>query len=100
MDLFEGWGDISDNMDPSEQVQVFEDILSLKLDEILPQKTVKMNPNFDKPFITADLKKMDRQIKREHRKRCQSEKYTRLKKSYDEKLKMQQRLTWKKMSGH
>jgi hypothetical protein len=39
------------------------------------------------PYITADLKKMDRQIKREYRKRCHSEEYTRLKKSYDEKLK-------------
>ena len=48
---------------------------------------MKLNPNFDKPYITAELKKMDRQIKREYKKRCKSAKYKGLKSSYDEKLK-------------
>ena len=82
----EGWGDIPDNATPTEQVLAFEKLVTSKLDIILPQKTVRINPNFDKPYITAELKKLDRQIKREYRKRCKSAKYLRLKKSYDAKL--------------
>ena len=51
------------------------------------KKTVRLNPYFDKPFITADLKKLDRQAKREYRKHQKSEKYKRLKESYDNKYK-------------
>ena len=65
----------------------FEKIVNGKMDEILPQKVVKLNPNFDKPYITAELKRLDRQIKREYKKRCKSEKYLRLKLCYNEKLK-------------
>ena len=82
----EGWGDILENTTPTEQVLAFEKLVTSKMDTILPQKTVKINPNFDKPYITAELKKLDRQIKREYRKRCQSAKYQRLKNSYDAKL--------------
>ena len=83
----EGWDGIPDIANPTEQVLAFEKIVNEKMDEILPQKDVKLNPNFDKPYITAELKKLDRQIKREYRKRCKSPKYLRLKSSYDEKLK-------------
>ena len=40
----------------------------------------------DKPYITAELKILDRQIKREYKKKCKSAKYIRMKKLYDEKL--------------
>ena len=50
-----------------------------KLDVIFPTKSVKINPNFDLPFITADLKQLDRQLKREYRKHSKSVKYKRLK---------------------
>ena len=83
----EEWGDISDTDTPSQQVQTFEEIMNKKLDAFLPQKTVKIRPNFDKPYITGDLKELDRKIKREYRKNCKSEKYLRLKSVYDEKLK-------------
>ena len=61
--------------------------MNKQLDAFLPQKTVKISPNFDKPYITGDLKELDRKIKREYRKNCKSEKYLRLKSVYDEKLK-------------
>ena len=83
----EGWGDISDTDTPTEQVQKFEKIINQKLETFLPLKTVKINPNFDKPYITGDLKKLDRKIKREYRKNCKSKKYLELKSVYDEKLK-------------
>ena len=53
---------------------------------IFPTKTVRINPNIDLPFITADLKKLDRLIKREYRKHLKSTKYLRLKEKYDLKF--------------
>ena len=64
-----------------------EKLVNEKLDSIFPLKSVKVNPNIDKPFITAELKKLNRQLKREYRKNQKSEKYRRLKNSYDEKFK-------------
>ena len=83
----EGWGDIIDNTTPTEQVLAFEQLINSKMNDILPTKTVEINPYVDKPYITAELKKLDRQIKKEYRKRSKSVKYLRLKKSYDEKMK-------------
>ena len=82
----EGWDGIADNTTPTEQVREFEDIITNKLNTILPTKTVKLNPFFDKPYITAELKKLDRQVKRAYKRHGKSEKYKSLKKSYDEKL--------------
>ena len=39
----------------------FENIVTTKLDSILPTKSVKINPFFDKPYITGELKALDRQ---------------------------------------
>ena len=71
----EDWLDISRMRDPSEQVLLFESKMQQKLDVIFPTKTLKINPYVDLPFITADLKKLDRLIKREYRKHSQSIKY-------------------------
>ena len=76
----EDWSSISDDENPSEQVLAFEKLIQDKLDVILPQKHVKISQNFDKPFFTYDLKKLDRLVKREYRKLQQSEKYLKLKK--------------------
>ena len=61
-------------------------MLNKKLDTIFPQKNVKIKQNFDKPFITKELKILDRKAKREYRKNYKSEKYLSLKKIYDEKF--------------
>ena len=82
----EDWSGIPDQGDPTQQVENFENIVNTKLDSMLPRKSVKINPNLDKPFYTAELKKLDRQVKREYRKHFRSEKYFRLKKYYDEKF--------------
>ena len=57
-----------------------------KLEEYCPQKIVKLGA-FDKPFITAEIKKLDRQKMREYRKRGKSEKYLRIAKLFDQKYK-------------
>ena len=62
----EDWSGIPDQGDPTQQVENFENIVNTKLDSMLPRKSVKINPNLDKPFYTAELKKLDRQVKREY----------------------------------
>ena len=83
----EDWTCLPENGDPTEQVLAFEKICEQKLECIFPQKTVRINPNFDKPFITSDLKELDRKVKREYRKNQKSLKYQRLKEMYDKKYK-------------
>ena len=60
----EGWGDLLDTENPTEQVHKIEDIFNSKLDKFLPKKTVRMSKNFDKPYITQELKKLDRKLKK------------------------------------
>ena len=84
----EEWTEISEKADPTEEVLIFENIIQQKLDVIFPTKSVKINPCVDLPFITADLKKLDRLIKREYRKHPKSMKYQRLKENYDRKFKI------------
>ena len=81
----EDWRNIADMENTTQQVQEFENIVNKKLELIFPKKSVKINPTLDKPFYTADLKKLDRQVKREYRKHFKSEKYLRLKRCYDRK---------------
>ena len=83
----EDWLNIPDELNPTEQVCALENLVNEKLDSIFPLKSVKVNPNMDKPFITAELKKLNRQLKREYRKNQKSAKYRRLKHCYDEKFK-------------
>ena len=81
----EDWSCIVDNDSPTQQVLEFEKLAQSKLDIIFPLKTVKISPNFDKPFMTSDLKQLDRKVKREYRKHYRSAKYIRLKGEYDGK---------------
>ena len=50
------------------------------------KKSVKISKHYDKPFITAELKKLDRRVKREYQKNQKSKKYLELKKSFNEKF--------------
>ena len=71
----EEWSRLTDRLTPTQQVEMFEKMVQDKIDVILPQKTIKFAKNFDKPFITAELKKLDRQKKRQYRKNSESAKY-------------------------
>ena len=64
----EDWLSMSDQNNPTQQVEMFEKTVNAKLDLIFPKKVVKINPNVDKPFYTDELKKLDRQVKRVYRK--------------------------------
>ena len=51
----ETWAGINDMDEPSEQVNVFEEIISQKLDLHFPPKVTKLGVG-DKPYMTAELK--------------------------------------------
>ena len=56
------------------------------LDKYCPVKEMKISSK-DKPFINAELKRIDRQKKREYQKRDKTEKFKYLKKQFDTKYK-------------
>ena len=60
----QSWDCLDDIANPSQQVEIMEAKFKDKLDEVLPEKTIKTS-NDDKPFITPDLKYLDRRKKRE-----------------------------------
>ena len=60
------WDPILDISSPTEQVELFQKTLEDKLNIIFPLKTFKTS-SCDKPFITAELKKLDRRKKKEYR---------------------------------
>jgi hypothetical protein len=80
----EQWESLPTDKSPSEQVIDFERILSEKMDQIFPKKTIKLR-QFDKPFFTAELKVLDRRKKREYLKKGKSEQYLKLSKKYEAK---------------
>ena len=83
----EDWAGINDKDDPSKQVETLSEILKNRLDTFFPQKKIKYSPNFDVPFITAELKTLDRKVKRIYRKEDKSNKYCSLKSQFNEKYK-------------
>ena len=80
------WSELNENKSPSQIVTQFEAILKENLDKYLPQKSVKIT-NKDKPYITSDIKTLDRLKKREYCKHGKSDKYMKLKEDFDRKLK-------------
>ena len=81
----ERWEGFPSDDSPCAQVSWFESILTEKMNEIFPKKTVKVR-EFDKSFITAELKVLDRRKKREYLKRGRSKKYIELSKKYERKF--------------
>ena len=80
------WSILSKELEPSEMVRIFEDQTQTLINNTFPSKTVTMS-DFDKPFITEELKKLKRCRQRVYRKHGRSEKYLELKKLFDQKLK-------------
>ena len=65
------WSWLEEKCDPSLQVEEWEKIVELKLNEICPTKMVKLS-NRDKPFFTGDLKTEFRQLCRIYQKNRRS----------------------------
>ena len=75
----ESWQSVNDESSPTEQVSQLHKMLSQKLETFCPEKSLKIS-QFDKPFITAELKRLHRQ--REYWKHRKSLKYNFLVKSF------------------
>ena len=73
----EKWDCITNEMSATEQSVVFEQLVNEKLNLFCPEKEMKLGSQ-DKPFITAELKRISRQKNREYNKRGKTEKYKQL----------------------
>ena len=82
----ESWNELNLINLPTDQVISFQTLLSTKLDECCPSKSVKIGSQ-DKPWINADLKKIHRQRNREYCKNGKSLKYQTLNKEFETKYK-------------
>ena len=80
------WDNISSKDDPTKQVEIFENSITQKLDEIFPKKITKLCIQ-DKPYMTYELKALKRKRMREYEVNGKSNKYIRLKKEFEEKFK-------------
>ena len=75
-------------MTPTEQSVVFEQLMSAKLNQFCPEKEFKLSSQ-DRPFITAELRKIKRQKSREYIKRGKTQKYKNLDKLFETKYKIE-----------
>ena len=82
----EQWGELAIHSSPSEQVDVFQNIVNAKVEELFPERKVKLSQQ-DKQFITSEIKSLDRQKKKEWKQHGKSAKYKHLKQQFDEKYK-------------
>ena len=80
----EQWELISETDSPCEQVEIFQNIMNQKVEEIFPQKKVKIGVG-DKIFMTSELKALKRRRMREYIKHGKSLKYHTLAKEFKTK---------------
>ena len=74
--------ELSVDLSPTDMARKMEKMCNVKVKAIFPIKHVRIC-NDDKPFITAQIKKLDRYVKKEYKLKGKSEKYLKLKSVYD-----------------
>ena len=82
----EDWGALRGNISSSHQAIILRQILDDKINKYFPIKLCRVS-NSDKPWITKEIKQLDRWKKVEYRKHGKSIKYLNLLRSYDQKYK-------------
>ena len=80
------WNNVYVQKDTSDKVETLDNMIREMVDIAFPPVTTKVHPN-DKPYITAEIKKMDRKRKREFRLRGKSAKYHEINSVYKRKIK-------------
>ena len=78
----ESWESVDQDLSPTEQVAIFDKMCQDKLDFFCPEKEIKLSSQ-DKPFITAELKMINRKKSREYIKRGKTLKYKELAAKFD-----------------
>ena len=81
----QSWEEVYQAQSAHDKAQIFQDLLTKKLDEIFPEKIRKLQSD-DQPWISHKLKKMDRQRKRIYRKERRSEKWVKLNKAFKKEV--------------
>ena len=84
----EDWDSLKHDMSPTQMSVVFEQLVGNKLNQFCPEKEVKLSSQ-DKPFITGELKKIDRLKSREYTRRGKTQKYKDLQKKFKSKYKIE-----------
>ena len=82
----EDWLSVNCTGTTSEQAVCLENLLIAKVNEFCPEKSMKLGFR-DKPFITSELKSLNRRKCREYLKRGKSHKYLQLRKEFKIKYK-------------
>ena len=82
----EGWETVQLGDHPTTQDQALQSVITDMLDQTCPLKTVKLRTE-DKPYITKELKVLDRRCKREYRRHGRSPSYLQTKSLYERKMK-------------
>ena len=77
----EGWEGVKGDLPPDQQTEIFENMIQQKLNIFCPEKTFRISSQ-DKPWITAELKKLNRLKVREYVKKGKSLKYKELSKKF------------------
>ena len=78
------WNEFYTIADVNEKVERFQELLQEKYLSCFPEKSLKVCTE-DKPWISAELKNLNRKLKREFSKNKKSEKWFSLKKDFDKK---------------
>lgn len=91
LDEFGAWlhmvrweAELTTDLSSTQMALAMEGRLQQQVKIVFPTKEVRLS-NEDKPFFTSELKKLDKYIKKEYRKKGKSQKYQKLKAAYDEK---------------
>ena len=79
----EDWSFLNPEMDSTELVNLFETINGNVVEEVFPLQEMKVNGD-DQQWMNVKLKKLKRQRQRVYQKQGKSEKYSRLKKEFEE----------------
>ena len=75
------WGEVLDEQNINTKVENFHKTLRTKLDQFLPEKTVRVS-YLDKKWMSPQLKNINRKLKREFFKNRKSQKWKNLKKKF------------------
>jgi hypothetical protein len=82
----EDWEEVKPEDSPTQQDEALQALLARMLEDSLPTKTVRLR-HTDKPYITQEIKVIDRRRRREYEKNGKSTKYYQLQCTYERKLK-------------
>ena len=82
----ENWSALRGELSSSEQATIFQAVSEHQLNEYFPIKQCRVS-NTDKPWISKEIKQIDRWKKEEYRKNGKSIKYLNMLKSYNQKFK-------------